>query len=144
MALIIRRQWVKLEKYQGLTMIISVSFRSTFWLIITFFMTNRHHIAAGIFTLDMPIIRTKRRERKGSDREGREERSHITLPYLRWKPPSLRTLASFTRRVKSEFVALMDKNTNIETAQRRDSDLKDGLRVQRCPNTWSLKERVLR
>lgn len=32
----IRRQCVKLAKYQGLTVIISVSFMSTFWLIIKF------------------------------------------------------------------------------------------------------------
>lgn len=86
-------------------------------------MTNRHRIAAGIFTSDMPIIRTKGRERKGGGREGRDERSHVTLPYLRRTPDSGRTLASFARRVRPEFFPLMDKNTNTERAQRRDSDL---------------------
>lgn len=71
----------------------------------------------------MPIIQMKGRERKGSGREGKGERSHVTLPYLRLKPASGRTLASFTRRVRSEFFALIDKNTNIERSQRRDSDL---------------------
>lgn len=62
-----------------------------FGLVIGIFMTNRHSIAIGIFTLDMPMIQRKRRERKRRDREGREERSRITLPYLRaatqWQDP---------------------------------------------------------
>lgn len=91
---------MKLAKYRSLTVIISVSFMSTFRLITDIFMTNRHSIAIGIFTLDMPTIQTKRGERKKRDREGMEEKSHITLSYLRWLPPR----ASLMSRVKSEFL----------------------------------------